>query len=159
MQPSKSLLIYDTQKFSQYSGRYNAQLTHACCDDWVTGTFTIEYMVEFIKAHSKVNRNYYTHWPSLRYICYNIGRSLPRVSRSITVVSELTIDLCLHNSSQKWPTRTHRVFYSAAPAYFDGSFFQSSFSQTGWSRSCLISEVPLKALVSGRCPSGAFFTS
>ena len=40
-----------------------------------------------------------------------------------------------------------------------GSFFQSSLSQTGCANNSLIREVPLNALVNGRCPSGAFFTS
>ncbi|MGK3755901.1 MAG: hypothetical protein ACI8RD_008211 [Bacillariaceae sp.] len=40
--------------------------------------------------------------------------------------------------------------------FFSGSFFQSSLSQTGWSKSFLSSDVPRRALVSGKCPLGAF---
>ena len=40
-----------------------------------------------------------------------------------------------------------------------GSFFQSSSSQTGWFNIALSRLVPLNALVNGKCPSGAFFTS
>lgn len=43
--------------------------------------------------------------------------------------------------------------------YGQGSFIQSSFSQTGWFKMFFSSEVPRNALVNGKWPSGAFFTS
>lgn len=49
--------------------------------------------------------------------------------------------------------------FSAVVSTIYGSFFQSSLSHTGCFRRLLSNEVPRKALVRGKCPSGAFLTS
>ena len=108
----------------------------------------------------------------------NHGRSTPNGQSRIYMLQRRKVCRAVSSNknvyvwSQKWTIDSHMVFSQTWPtrtpslqscrsqfSYADGSFFQSSLSQTGWFRSCLIREVPLKALVRGRCPSGAFFTS